>query len=222
MKKLRTLNSTLIAATLCVVSAGWTAALAQDASSTPYQPAAQTPSEIATTSAQPQINGRCSQLIGTCVESQQGEKLGKITDVVVSFNNDRASYCVLKIQPGITAQNRLVEVPMAAFQSSADGTHLILTSNKAHSCLSNARAFDGTECPLAVNSVRAADAAPLGEIPQVAVYASQGTQLPPKVGLRPSCDNSRRWDQYPSARTATDAINQMQSGVMYGQPLNSH
>jgi sporulation protein YlmC with PRC-barrel domain len=220
MKNSKIGTSTLVTAAILFASVGWTAALAQDVSSTSDQPLIQPTSAAAATPAQPQLKSRCSQLIGTRVENQQGEKLGRIADVVVSFDNKQASYCVLKVKRGVFARNRLVEVPLAAFQSGADGSFLILNANKAN--LANAEGFDPNEWPSAVNTVWGAEPPPPTALPPAEVYGSQEAQPSMRVGPRPFCDNSWNWDQFPIPRTASEAVNRRLFETMYGLPLSSH
>jgi sporulation protein YlmC with PRC-barrel domain len=216
MKKSKIVSSTLVTATLLVASASWTVALAQDVSNTSDQPLIQ---QTTATPAQPQLKSRCSQLIGTRVENQQGERLGRIADVVISFDNEHVSYCVLKVKPGIFARNRLVEVPLAAFQPSPDGSRLILNADRAN--LANAEGFDPNQWPSAVNTVWGAEPPPPTALPPAEVYGTPEAQ-PPTRGPRPFCDNSYNWDQLPIPRTASQAVDQMHFEMMYGLPLSSH
>jgi len=220
MKKSGKLNSTLVAATLCVVSAGWMAAQAQDVTSTPNQPPIQQPSDTTAAAAQPQSSSRCSQLIGTKVENQQGEKLGRITDVVVGFDNDHASYCVMRVKHGKFAKGRLVEVPLAAFQRSADGSCLILNASKAN--LANAQGFDPNQWPAAGNVVWGAEPAPPVQLPPSEVNAPQITETPAYVGPRPVIDSSYNWDQFPCPRTASQAIDLAHYESFSSYPISSH
>jgi predicted outer membrane protein len=130
MIKSKKISASLVAATLCVVSAGGTAAQAQEASTD--QPLIQLPTDATTESAPSQVVSKCSRLIGARVENQQRQELGRIEDVVVSFHNERVSYCVLSIKHGIFAKTRFLAVPLAAFQPSEDGSHLVLNASRAN------------------------------------------------------------------------------------------
>jgi sporulation protein YlmC with PRC-barrel domain len=220
MKKSKRVTSTLVAAALCVVSTGWTAALAQNNSSETDQPLIQQTSESATAPVQAQLKSRCSQLIGTRVVNEQGDKLGRIADVVISFDNDHVSYCVLRVKPGMFARHRLVEVPLAAFQPSPDGSRLILNADRAN--LANATGFDPNQWPSAVSTVWGAEPPPPTQLPSTEVYAPAPSQAPVGAGHRTVYDNSWNWDQLPIPQTASQAIDQMHFETQYGLPLSSH
>jgi len=143
MKKTRTierkLNATVIA-TLCAVAVGCLTARAQYAPNSP-------PSQPDTTTApgQPRRVNKCSQLIGMTVQNPRGDKLGKIDEVVVDFNNGRVSYCVLSVEHGIFATPKYLAVPTAAFRPSADGSYLILNADKDK--VAQAQGFDRNDWP---------------------------------------------------------------------------
>lgn len=82
-------------------------------------------------SSQPQQINKGSSLIGTTVKNQQGENLGKITDLVIDFDSERVSYVVLDSGAGILNARKLHAVPLRAFQPDAAGTSLILNTDKA-------------------------------------------------------------------------------------------
>ncbi len=150
MKKAKKLNSKLVAATLCVAAAGFLAAQAQDAPITENrnsQPQQQT--ETTPASDQPVKMNKCSQLIGTAVENPQGDKLGKIEDVVVDFGNGRVSYCVLSVEHGIFATSKYLAVPLAALRPSGDGSRLILNADKDK--VAQAQGFDRNNWPSVTN-----------------------------------------------------------------------
>ena len=69
-------------------------------------------------------------LIGTTVNNQQGEELGKIRDLVIDFGSDRVAYVVLASKTGLFNAQKLHAVPLRAFQPDADGTSLILNADK--------------------------------------------------------------------------------------------
>ncbi len=206
MTKSRSFNSLLVAAAVGVVSAGSTSAMAQVASTD--QPEMQPPSN------QRQVVSKCTQLIGSKVENREGQPLGKITDAVVSFDNERVSYCVLSVNHGIFAKSKYLAVPLAAFRPSEDGTHLILNVSKVN--LAKAKGFDRNEWPSAITPVWAAEPAPPVELPPVEVFAPAAAPAP--VLVRPYVADPV-WGPLPTPRTASDAINEMTTGVMYGWPV---
>src|ERR1700733_13373858 len=93
----RKFNSSVVVATVCIVAAGWITAWAQDS---PFDKVQEPPQEAQTTAtpSQPLKLNKCSQLIGATVENPKGDKLGKIDEVVVDFQNGRVSYCVLSVE----------------------------------------------------------------------------------------------------------------------------
>jgi len=177
MKKSRKLNLILAAATLCAVSVSSTVAMAQELSTD--QPQVQQPSDTTARPRQPQEVSKCSQLIGTTVRNQQGQKLGRIADVVVSFGNEHVSYCVLSMKRGIFAKTRFLAVPLAAFQPSDVGSYLILNASKAN--LANAEGFDRNEWPSAMTPAWGAEPAAPQELPPVKVFAPVVEAAPPAV-----------------------------------------
>ena len=109
-------------------------------------------------------------MIGITVENPRGQRLGIIKDMVVDFNNDRVSYCVMSVENGPDH----LAVPLAAFRPSADGTVLILNADKTKLC--QARGFDQNEWP-AVNSA-AWGAEPPWQLPPTTVV---GPPLQPVI-----------------------------------------
>jgi predicted outer membrane protein len=169
MIKSREIKSMLVAATLCVVSSGWTAAMAHGA----FTGQPQLPPLVETTTAidPPPVASKCRQLIGTTVENPQGEKLGKIAGVVVHLDKERVSCCVLSVKAGIFTKTRFLAVPLAAFKPSVDGSHLILNSSKAN--LAKAKGFDLIEWPSAITPVCGVQpATPVELPPAVAITAA--------------------------------------------------
>jgi sporulation protein YlmC with PRC-barrel domain len=92
---------------------------------------------------------RCSHILGALVENPQGDKLGKIHDVVLNFNNSQVSYCVLSVEHGLFARHKYIAVPLAAFQPSADGSRLVLNADKNR--VAQAEGFDLNHWPSATN-----------------------------------------------------------------------
>jgi sporulation protein YlmC with PRC-barrel domain len=72
-----------------------------------------------------------SSLIGTTVKNQQGETLGKITDLVIDLNSERVSYLVLDSGAGISSTEKLHAIPLRAFKANSEGTALTLNADKA-------------------------------------------------------------------------------------------
>jgi len=109
MKKAMKFETKMVVAALCVAAAGLVAAqspngpISDDSSTVTAnrnnQPQAQ--KETAPAPGQPMKVNKCSHMIGTAVENLQGDKLGKIEDVVVDFGNGRVSYCVLRVEQNI-------------------------------------------------------------------------------------------------------------------------
>jgi sporulation protein YlmC with PRC-barrel domain len=152
MKKARKIdrkfNSIAIITTFFVAAAGWMMAQAQDP---PPGGINQPPPQVQTTPApgQPMKLNKCSQLIGTTVENSQGEKLGKIDEVVVDFETGRVSYCVLSAEHKLFATPKYLAVPLAALQPSEDGSRLILNADKDK--LAQAQGFDRDNWPSVTN-----------------------------------------------------------------------
>ena len=86
-----------------------------------------------------------SSLIGATVKNQQGEELGKISDLVIDFNSDRIAYAVLNSETGLFSSSKLHAVPLRAFQPDATGTSLILNADKAK--LDSSESFDKNNWP---------------------------------------------------------------------------
>ena len=71
-----------------------------------------------------------SSLIGTTVKNQQGEKLGKIRDLVVDLSSERVAYAVLGTPTKFFSAEKLQAVPLRALQPDATGKSLILNASK--------------------------------------------------------------------------------------------
>jgi len=226
MTECKKINATVVAAALCVAVSGWTTVQAQQTFT--EQPSvlqvhnAQQNAEATTTEpSQPQLTGKESQLIGCRVTNPQGERLGRITDVVAGFDNQHASYCVLKVRTGVFAKARYVDIPVAAFQSGADNSSLVLNASRAN--LANARQFAANEWPSGINNVWGAEPNPQATpLPPSEVYGLPSAQSPVVAGAQPIIDSSWNWDQFPAPRTASQAIDQAHYEMIYGLPLNSH
>lgn len=71
---------------------------------------------------------RASKLIGIDVKNAQGDKLGKIDDVMVDIDNERAAYVVLSAGGALGVGNRMVAVPAASFKVGNDKDGVILNA----------------------------------------------------------------------------------------------
>jgi sporulation protein YlmC with PRC-barrel domain len=171
MKKARIIDSKVIIAALCVAAGGWMMAQAQNA---PVGGGDQSQQPSASTNApgQPLKINKCSELIGTTVENPQGDKLGKIDEVVVDFDNGRVSYCVLSVEHKLFATPKYLAVPLAALQPSTDGTRLILNADKEK--VAQAQGFDRNNWPSVTNPAWGAQ--PFWETtPKATINAPSGT-----------------------------------------------
>jgi sporulation protein YlmC with PRC-barrel domain len=88
---------------------------------------------------------KASSLIGMDVKNQNGENLGEIKDVVINLNQEKVAYAVMQTGMGIMGTGKLHAVPLRAFQTSADGDHLILNADKDK--LARAEGFDKENWP---------------------------------------------------------------------------
>ena len=215
MKKVGKINSTLAAVTLCVVSAGWTAAQAQEASTD--QPSTKAPAQATTASNQPRLASKCSQLIGAKVENQQGQCLGKISDVVVNFDDQRVSYCVMSVKHGIFGKSRYLAVPIAAFKRCDDGSCLILNADKSN--LEKAKGFARNEWPSAITPAWGAEPEGPTELPAVEVFAPAVPPAPPAP--YPTVADPAMGPQ-PVRLTTSGAIGEMQFQTSFGYVLTGH
>ena len=166
MKKATKFDAKVMLATVGVAAAGLLAAQAQDSTATGNGTTAGTGSSSVTenrnnpsmdqtgTSSSATSDGimrinKCSKLIGTDVQNQQGDKLGKIEDVVVDLHNGKVSYCVLEVEHSLFSTPKYLAVPLSAFQPSANGSDLILNADKDK--VAQAQGFDRNNWP-SVNS----------------------------------------------------------------------
>jgi sporulation protein YlmC with PRC-barrel domain len=163
--------------------------------------------------------GKCSQLIGDQVENAQGEKLGEITDVVVTFGNERVSYCVLGVKHGIGfdqgmfTRTRYLSVPLAAFRPSDDGKILILNANQDN--LAQAGGFDRNEWPLMTPPAWGADPEAPIALPPVEVFAPRPIVLPADPKPYPLVSDPT-FGPVPVRQTASDAIDRLQFADLNG------
>ncbi|MGO8699903.1 MAG: PRC-barrel domain-containing protein [Limisphaerales bacterium] len=162
MKRAIKFDAKVALATVCVAAAGLLAAQAQDSTATGNGASTGTGSSSITenrnnpgmdqtgTSSSATSDGimkmnKCSKLIGTDVQNQQGDKLGKIEDVVVDLNNGKVSYCVLEVEHSLFSTPKYLAVPLSAFQPSASGSDLILNADKDK--VAQAQGFDRNNWP---------------------------------------------------------------------------
>jgi sporulation protein YlmC with PRC-barrel domain len=162
MKNARKFDAKVMMATVCVAAAGLLSAQAQDntapgngtttgtGSSSITDNRNNPPMDQSGTSSSTTSDGitkvnKCSNLIGTHVENQQGDRLGKIEDVVVDFNSGKVSYCVLEVEHSLFSTPKYLAVPLSAFQPNANGSDLILNADKDK--VAQAQGFDRNNWP---------------------------------------------------------------------------
>jgi hypothetical protein len=223
MKKHKKFNSILAAATFCVMSAGATVALAQTATTDQPENQTQPTTASATASCQSDVANNCSHLIGTKVENQQGQKLGKIIDVVVSPDNQRISYCVLSVRHGMFMKDKYLAVPRAAFQPGADESHLILNASRAN--LAKATGVDRNQLPSANIPVWGAEPGAPAELPPVVVFAPTVTPPPaqtPEQAVGYPWAPEPIWSSPPVYATASEAMRSAQFQSGFGYRLMPH
>ncbi len=81
-----------------------------------------------------------SELLGTRVQGQGGESLGRITDLVIDLGEGRVLYAVMAGQPALaTAQGTLLAFPLQAFEETGSGEMRLRLQPAA---LAAARRFD--------------------------------------------------------------------------------
>jgi sporulation protein YlmC with PRC-barrel domain len=156
MNKSNLFNGTVLIATLC------TGMLVQAQESIPAltqppsqpDPALKLPGSAATGDQTMKVN-KASGLIGMEIKNQAGESLGKIRDVVIDLKTERAAYCVLAVSGGMFSKEKLLAVPLRAFQVDAEGTTLTLNTDKDK--LARAEGFDRNNWPSPENPVWAAE-----------------------------------------------------------------
>jgi hypothetical protein len=217
MKRHSKFNSIVVAAALCAVSAG--SAVAQQAST--VQPQTQQPTGTTNAPDPTQTVVKCRCWIGTTVENPQGQCLGKIDDVVVNLDNERGSYCVMSIKRGIFTKTRFLNVPLASFQRSADGSYLTLNANKAN--IARAGKLDRNEGPSGFPAAWGAEPAAPEQLPAVVVVAPAGGLPSAPVGpaypwvADPAMGPARLYQ----AESASHAIDGLRFQVTAGYQLMS-
>jgi sporulation protein YlmC with PRC-barrel domain len=93
----------------------------------------------------PQKANKASNLIGMEVKNSQGEKLGKIEEIVLNLESGEVAYCVLTADAGLFQGENRHAVPLQAFQRSATEDTLILNANKEK--LERAKGFSDNNWP---------------------------------------------------------------------------
>ena len=147
MKKSR-INAAVLTTALSIVAVGWLAAEDKYPATRADQPTdkrTETTSISTSSSGQVMKINKASQLVGMTVKNQQGEKLGKIDDVVIDLAGEKVAYCVLSVSQGAFSTDKLHAVPLRAFQASADGSHLMLNADKEK--LAQAEGFNKDNWP---------------------------------------------------------------------------
>jgi sporulation protein YlmC with PRC-barrel domain len=88
---------------------------------------------------------RLSKLLDADVETANGDDVGDVEDVVVNLQTGQVRYAVIDFDPGFFKAEKLVALPMGAFQAAKDDDDLIVKVDKAK--LANAPAFDRNRWP---------------------------------------------------------------------------
>jgi len=127
--------------------------------------------DATTATAPPQVISKCSRLIGASVENPQGELLGRIDDMVVNFQNERVSYCILSVKHELFKKTTFLAVPLAALRPSDDGSHLILNASQAN--LAKAKGFGRDEWASVNTSAWGAEPTAPMELSPTVVFAPE-------------------------------------------------
>ncbi len=106
----------------------------------------QTPITVGT---EPSRIDKASGLLGMEVRNQAAERLGRIRDIVFDFKANTVAYCVLSVDEGLFSKQKLVAVPLRAFQASPAGTYLTLHVDKQK--LAQAEGIDPNHWPSIAN-----------------------------------------------------------------------
>lgn len=88
---------------------------------------------------------KASEIIGRTVQNDQGEKLGKIKDLVIDPDRYRVSYAVLKFGGFLGLGDKLYAIPDGAMQMLNSEDYAVLTMNK--DSLKDAPGFDKDNWP---------------------------------------------------------------------------
>lgn len=96
---------------------------------------------------------RASELTGPAAKNEQGDRLGKISDLVVDFTGDKVAYVVLSTDNGLLSAGKLHAAPLRAFHPGPDNEYLILNTDKDR--LTNSEGFDRNNWRSPTNPSRA-------------------------------------------------------------------
>jgi sporulation protein YlmC with PRC-barrel domain len=136
---------------------------------------------------------RGSQLLDAEVRAKGGEDIGDVEDVVVNVRNGKVSYAVIDFDPGWFADDKLVALPMQAFDTSrrdkALGNDLVVNVDKSR--LQNAPAFSRNEWPDAKVFRRDVDRYSTG-LGWGTVYGPEGSRDRPLSPAPSAVDQPRR------------------------------
>ena len=91
---------------------------------------------------------RSSQIIGTTVSNPQGEKLGKIDDVLID-PNAAVKYAILSHGGLLGIGDKLIPIPWRALKLDKEKGTLVVNSDKA--ALEKAPSFDPKEWPKVID-----------------------------------------------------------------------
>ncbi len=100
----------------------------------------QAPSSVSQNTAANESNGgepakidRAHYVYGMEVKDPQGERLGKISDIVFDLKRDEVSYTVLSTEnpSGLSLHRRMIAVPITAYVPSPEGNSLVLNTTRA-------------------------------------------------------------------------------------------
>jgi hypothetical protein len=115
-------------------------------------------------------------MIGMEVKNPAGEELGKIGDIVIDFKTDKVAYCVLRVGGPLGIGEKLLAVPLRAFEPSMDRSYLVLHADKEN--LAHAEGFDHHHWPSVSNPPWGAES--LWKEPQGVGKPLQETPAPQK------------------------------------------
>ena len=90
-------------------------------------------------------------LVGTEVVNKQGEKLGKVEDIMIDLGTGRIGYVVLSFGGVLGMGDKLFAVPWASLLVDQDNKKLVMEANKE--LLKNAPGFDKHNWPQMPNGM---------------------------------------------------------------------
>ena len=95
---------------------------------------------------EPTAYNKASSLLGLAVNSQAGQNLGKLRDIVINPQSGRVSYAVLGVSSGFRGLNeKYLAVPLRAFTTGSSKQCLVLNAEK--SSVAQASGFDRNHWP---------------------------------------------------------------------------